>query len=296
MTAWVPQPSPYWANIRRRQSQGLILPTTFPSRPSKFLSLTRVASSNADDNDNGGDDVIDIESLSSSQLVELIDLSFLQACLAMAKTGDMGPLKLFIVSVKAAKEKDHQQDISDLIKAVDNSPAEQIGRPLDPSEKEIRAIWIQAIYLMLWRVECEEDDDENKIPSSSAASALGIEKKVTNLYFPVLDDIIAIYKSGLGLNVDRFVASRKEILMPSSNDSQRNPLLIDNDDGGGDDGGPVQLAIVTQTIKVLYNTVEVLDELQAGEIDTPLEKDDTKKKTKKKKSTKKKPSGGMGFG
>ena len=251
------------------------------------------SSSNADKNDDSDDEVISIESLSSSQLVELIELSFLQACMAMAKTGDIGPLKLFIVAVKAAKEKDSQQNIGDLIKAVDNCPSQQLGRPLDPSEKEIRAIWIHSISLMLWRVQCG-DDDSKPLPTT-VPSDLGIEEKVANLYFPVLDDIVAIHKSGLGLNVDRFVSSRKEILMPSKNDSQRNLLLIDEDDGGGDDGGPVQLAIVTQTIKVLYNTLEVLDELEEGEINSPLEIEDAEKKTKKKSKTKK-PSGGIGFG
>ena len=192
VTAWSPAAAawdnhPYPNRTDKKMQTPALSTTLFPPQSFRLrLLTTRKLSNIIDINDNNNDDeVISIESLSSSQLVELIELSFLQACVAMAKTGDLYPLKLFIVAVKAALENEHHCycTVRDLIEAVDKCPGvQELGRPLDPSEKELRALWIQAIYLMIWRVECANDGRKEVQPTTAAFLEHGIVIAATKIH------------------------------------------------------------------------------------------------------------------
>lgn len=224
--------------------------------------------------------VIEIETLSPNQLIELIELSFLQACLALSQ-GDVGPLQLFIVAVKLASV---QKSALDLIKAVNQSVTS--GRPLDQTEQDLRATWIQAIVLVLAHT---DDDDE------SATSTQGLDKTLVEMYAPVLDDLVNLQKSGLGLNAQQFVQNRKELLLqvPDNSTSNNNVLLLEEEE----EVDPVQLAIVTQTVKVMFYTLEVLaDEEEEGQQGQSPKEQDSKQATKKSKKKKKSSGGGTGFG
>jgi hypothetical protein len=110
---------------------------------------------------------------------------------------------------------------------------------------------------------------------------------VSKLYSPILlDELVDIYKSGLGLNVRQFVANRKETLLQAADEkddtdgaggettsttkakNNNNPLLLlQEEDGDGDEPkiptslqSSVEVAVVTQTVRVLYSTLAILME------------------------------------
>ena len=187
-------------------------------------------------------------------------------------------------------------------------------RPLEEEEMELRDTWIHAICLITTHVvatqELEEqqqdqdDDDDDSSLTTTATATLDennddsndendtdIAIKVKMIYGPILNDLIAIHQSKLGLNVNQFIKSRKEILFPTNNDNNQdkndndnekeirknnnnNILALDNDDDDNNSSprpvvdemnndiniDPMEYAIVAQTINVLYNTLEVLSD------------------------------------
>merc|ERR1712238_318823 len=85
----------------------------------------------------------------------------------------------------------------------------------------------------------------------------GDKNSVAELYGPILEDLVAIHNSGLGLNVNQFISTRKDILLPPTkkNKNKNNPLMLEEND---DEEDLVQLAVVTQTVKLLHTALEVL--------------------------------------
>lgn len=242
-------------------------------------SLSDLGGENEKDDDEEGQ-FIEVESLTASQVTELIELSFFQACFALSK-GDLDPLKLFIIAVVTATKKHKSASATALALMVDSLPPSM--RPLEAQERDLRETWIKAVYLMMAHVlegfETNETDD------------------VAKTYGPILVDLVAIHRTGMGLNVNQFVASRRDILLP-----KRNPLILED---GPEDDDLVQLSVVTQTINVLYTTLVVLDEEyestgpsggdEAIDVEPMPEPTSTAKKNKKKgKNTSS--SGGRGFG
>ena len=301
------------------------------------LSMATTTTTNSNDNNNLDDDdddddddskVIEIESLTYNQLLELIEISFLQACLALMK-GETDAVQLFIVGVKAASMQ--QPSAIQLIQDVNSSPSSSnIGgrRPLDEQEQNLRGIWIQAIYLMIAHL----DEKESFFTSIDISQ---IDKSVSDIYSPtILNDIVAIHQSGLGLNVPNFITTRRNILFPEQNN---NPLLLleEEEEQQQRQLDVIEVAIVSQTIKLLYYALLVLEDdeedekgssslseaesqafnyakkrtengTEEEEMLTAIEsliddankasKKKTKKKKKKSQNQKKASSGGRGFG
>ena len=243
----------------------------------------------ADDGNGDGDSgqTMDIDQLTMSQLFELVDFSFVQALLALSDTGDEEPLRLFIVAVKlAAKRMVSSAESTDgsFLQAIIDSIPQNVKR-FDEQEMKLRNTWITAVCLVLDHVVPEEyggilggDVSESAITSDAIKT-----------YRPVLTDLVAIYESGLGLNIDNFVESRRDVLGIQTS----NVLALE---GTAEDN--MQLAIVSQTIKVMYNTLVVLDAERAAEYLAELEREmgETKKKRKKPRRKGKTSSGGRGFG
>lgn len=92
------------------------------------------------------------------------------------------------------------------------------------------------------------------------------------------------------LNVNQFVASRKDILMPKSN-----VLALEN---GPEDDDLLRLAVVTQTINVLYTTLLVLEEEEPTDpvVDGNDENKSKSSSVTSQKKRKKTGSSGKGFG
>ena len=256
----------------RRESQLRLRPLA--RRQSKISTV--ITASKFDEGVNDEDDepkFIEVESLSASQVTELVELSFFQACFALSK-GDVEPLKLFIVAVKTASKKYRGASAIALAKTVDALPPSM--RPLEPQERELRETWIRAVYLMMGHVLDEFDGDCND------------DDEVAKTYGPILGDIVAVHRTGMGLNVNQFVASRKDILMPT-----RNVLVLED---GPEDQDLVQLAVVTQTINVLYTTLVVLEEdLDDADVDMKTERPSTSSSASSQKKKRNRKSG-KGFG
>ena len=168
----------------------------------------------------------------------------------------MDVLKLFIVSVKSAYRRctnnndssSSSSGIRDIVAMVDACPNNTAGRPLTEEEVQLRTTWIYAVALML---------DHIQYPTTSTASSLAtsesertvvdtdddtIAKTVQNTYGPILSNIVDIQSRGDKLKTQEFMTQHQHLL----------PAHIYDDD--------VQLAIASQTVKVLYYTLTVLEE------------------------------------
>lgn len=260
--------------------------TTVPMAPFTLkkpvtFSVTTLMKSAFDD-DTNEEEFIAIESLSSSQIMELIEVSFVQACMGLSK-GHVEPLQLFIVAVKVGMER--YETVGELLKGLERLNQESTNsvagrRSLDASEASLRAMWIQAIGLVL----------EAPFEGAKRSRDPSIEGEIRKTYGKVLDDLINLHLSGLGWNVDRFVAARKDILMPRDETKQSsNPLELLSTSAESADNDFVQVAVVTQTLKVMFQTIELLQS-EASETEKGL-KDDGEETPRNKKS-----KGGRGFG
>jgi hypothetical protein len=270
------------------------------------------------------DEYMEIANLTLNQIIELIELSFFQGCYALSK-GDTEPLKMFIVAVQTFAYKQQNEHVengtenyvdangdssitvstmSSMITNPLNGRTSPV-RPLEEEEMDLRDTWIHAICLITTHVvatqeleqqqqQQDQDDtatlDEND-DDSNDENDTDIAIKVKMIYGPILNDLIAIHQSKLGLNVNQFIKSRKEILFPTNNtqddnndnekeiskkkkNNNNNILALDNDDDDNNSSprpvvdemnndiniDPMEYAIVAQTINVLYNTLEVLSD------------------------------------
>lgn len=242
-----------------------------------FSSATEGSEGTEEAEDAEEPEFLQVESLAASQVIELIELSFFQACYALSK-GDIEPLKLFIVAVKTASKKYPGASAIAITKTVDS--AVSTVRPLEPAERELRETWIRAVFLMMGHVLDDFD------------AATNDEDKVFKTYSPALEDLVDIHQSGLGLNINRFVATRKDFLMPPRASEKKNILELDD---GPEEEDFMQLSIVTQTIRVLYTTLEVLTDDSAPEASETDSRESTSKDKKKGKKKDNKASGGKGF-
>jgi hypothetical protein len=86
------------------------------------------------------------QELTLPKIAELVDLSFVQACLQLAE-GYVDVLKLMIAAVQSA----YLQGISPtlLIQEINALAAPAAGRPLMPEEEQLRNEWIQIVYVVL---------------------------------------------------------------------------------------------------------------------------------------------------
>lgn len=200
--------------------------------------------------------VVQIESLSPQQIAELIEISFIQACLSLAQ-GYVDTLKLFIVAVKASYEQGGRT-VDQLIADVNACPQQTANRPLLPEEQALRSTWIQAVHLVLDHIghstsvvasaAIATDSNEPNVRIKQA-----MDPRIRDAYTPILDDIVAASRTrGIVWNTNDFVQSHRDVL----------PKTIWAD--------PVEMAIVSQTIKVLYYTLVVLAEERLAN----LEEDD----------------------
>lgn len=250
------------------------------------LLLDAVADDIASDDVND-DQMMDIDELTTNQLFELIELSFVQACVALSETGDVEPLKLFIVAVKttakrilSSRESDEESPLVELIASIPQSM-----KRLDKLESDLRDAWISAICKVL---EYTHPEEFGNIIGGDISTKPTIGDAI-NTYSPVLNDLVAVHESGLGLNIENFVESRRDVL---------GIKMIDNvlalEESAEDD---LRVAVVSQTIKVMYNTLIVLeDEQRVEDLAAEFEVEGGGNASKKSKKKGKKSSGGRGFG
>jgi hypothetical protein len=144
-------------------------------------------------------------------------------------------LKLFIVSVKSAYQRCSK--IAEIVDQVDACPVQTAGRPLVSEEVQLRTTWIYAVALMLDQVAYPKKENIQS-PSEEAP----MEQEVRNTYGPIVEAVMELHASGGSLKTREFLEQNASSL----------PESIHEDD--------VQYAIVSQTIKVMWYTLVVLQE------------------------------------
>jgi hypothetical protein len=136
--------------------------------------------------------------------------------------------------------------MKDMISMVDNCPTNTAGRPLALEEKQLRTTWIYAVALMLDHIQYKTDasvtSESVKTQRTDDDDDDGVANSVQTTYGPILSAIVDLKNRGESLKTQEFM-------------NQNRPLLPDalyDDD--------VQLAIASQTVRVLYYTLTVLEE------------------------------------
>ncbi|OEU06350.1 hypothetical protein FRACYDRAFT_254947 [Fragilariopsis cylindrus CCMP1102] len=284
------------------------------------------------------EEYMEIANLTLNQIIELIELSFFQGCYALSK-GDTEPLKMFIVAVQTFAYKQQNEHVengnenyvdangdssitvstmSSMITNPLNGRTSPV-RPLEEEEMDLRDTWIHAICLITTHVvatqELEEqqqqqqqdqDDtatlDENN-DDSNDENDTDIAIKVKKIYGPILNDLIAIHQSKLGLNVNQFIKSRKEILFPTNNtqddnndnekeiktkkkNNNNNILALDNDDDDNNSSSP------RPVVDEMNNDINI-DPMEYAIVAQTINGKSSKKKKKKQQQSN---SSGKGFG
>ena len=167
----------------------------------------------------------------------------------------MDVLKLFIVSVKSAYQRctnnndssSSSSGIRDIVAMVDACPNNTAGRPLTEEEVQLRTTWIYAVALMLDHIQYPTTTTASSSATSESERTVVdtddiIAKSVQNTYGPILSSIVDLQSRGDKLKTQEFMTQHQHLL----------PAHIYDDD--------VQLAIASQTVKVLYYTLTVLEE------------------------------------
>jgi len=166
------------------------------------------------------------EQLSTDRIAEMVEVSFIKACLQLSQ-GYVDVLKLFVVAVKVAFETDISP--SQLADAVAACPVNTAGRQLMQEETLLRTTWIHAVYLIL-----------EHINHKGKGSIRDIDDTVRGTYSGILPNLVAMKQAGGNFHVEEIMKKHEAVL----------PSMID----------PMQMAIVSQTIRVLWYTLIVLEE------------------------------------
>jgi hypothetical protein len=134
--------------------------------------------------------------------------------------------------------------MKDIVQMVRACPINTAGRPLELEEIQLRTSWIYAVALMLDHIEYRKatsiENGTMAQPSSNESDEIADSIRCT--FGPVLSTIVELQRSGGSLNTQEFIQQHKALL----------PESIYDDD--------IQLVIASQTIKVLWYTLTVLDE------------------------------------
>jgi hypothetical protein len=227
--AFIPiqQAHQYFHSDRLRSAQQRV-PTT------SLRSSSPVASSNNYDNNDAvyddGKKVVQVSQLDTSQIVDMIEVSFIHACLQLAQ-GYVDILKLFIVACKAAF--DRNINVQELMDKVNNQANQSTaGRELAVEEVALRSTWIQSVYLMLAYI-------EHQNITTLVQVGPDLDQDVLRLYSNVLPTIVKFRETG---NSHAQVIGLAETLAKE--------LELD----------AVDQAVTTQTMRVLWYTLVVLSE------------------------------------
>ena len=167
------------------------------------------------------------ELLTSDKVAELIEVSFVNACLQLAQ-GFVDVLKLLIAAIKAGYEIGVSP--SDLMAKVDSIPDQTAGRLLMPEEIALRNTWIQVVYLTLASVNHRTD----------AAVEMILDEEIRTSFESIIPDLAARKAAGEQLQL--------ELLLETHKDKFKD---LDH---------PFQKAIITHSLRVMWITLTVLEE------------------------------------
>lgn len=170
------------------------------------------------------DEVEQEEKLTLDKVAELIDTTFVNGCMQLAK-GYVDVLKLLIVSIKSGYEMGVTP--SDLIDKVEAVVDQAAGRPLMAEEVRLRNAWIHVVYLVLSQADHVTADDTIKE---------AIEGSIASTYAAKIPILKRRQDSGEEFRFDD---------------------LLDSDASADN---PVENAIMTQSLRVIWLSLVVLEE------------------------------------
>ena len=132
--------------------------------------------------------------------------------------------------------------MSTVVDQVNACPLQTAGRPLVAEEVQLRTTWIYAVALMLDQVEYDAKKGLQRRNGKDEDDPIAREVKST--FGPTISALLELQETGGTLKTSDFMEQNASLL----------PETINDDD--------VQFAIVSQTIKVMWYTLVVLQEEQ----------------------------------
>jgi len=170
-------------NIKARSHSNEIKPQPYMNLSSTSLRMSTDAEGKTDDVD--GVKPLDVIQLNDEKIAEMIEVTFIKACLQLA-TGYVDVLKLFLAATNSAY--DRKISLPDLIKSVNDCPLNTANRDLSPQEIEVRSTWMTVSYLTLEAIDRLEDtQDEDYLKS---LDALDIPGDVRDTYGTTVEEIV----------------------------------------------------------------------------------------------------------
>lgn len=197
--------------------------------------------------------------LSLPAIAEMVDQTFLQACLQLAE-GYVDTLKLFIVAVQSAYVQ--RIPIQPLITAVNTVREPAARRPLLPDEIRLRDTWIQVIYIMLRAIQYPTTLSSANVTTTTAAAATDtttssihdfatiLDSNVEQTYMPIVPVLIRRRALKNEFRGKELFDSTKQFF---STNQWADPM--------------VEHAIALQTLRVMWFTLAVVEDIELCEVD-----------------------------
>eukprot|EP00747_Dinoflagellata_sp_TGD_P219230 gnl/TRDRNA2_/TRDRNA2_91380_c0_seq1.p1 gnl/TRDRNA2_/TRDRNA2_91380_c0~~gnl/TRDRNA2_/TRDRNA2_91380_c0_seq1.p1 ORF type:complete len:276 (+),score=42.18 gnl/TRDRNA2_/TRDRNA2_91380_c0_seq1:1-828(+) len=169
------------------------------------------------------------EPLTLPRVTELLEPTFVKACMALA-TGDVTVLKLFIAAAVGGFRLG--AELPELFNELSQCDEKTMtaNRPLMPEEVELRKLWISLIYLTLELADTPAE--------GSANPATTVDSTLRNEYAKIVAAIRDQVTAGATLQ----------------------ELSVDSLIGPDPERTPLRKAVLSQSIRVVYLTLQVLDE------------------------------------
>jgi len=172
--------------------------------------------------------------LTTAKVAELVEVSFVTACMDQAK-GYVDTLKLFCVAVKAGYE--IGATIPALSLALSMCETQTAGRPLMAEEVDLRALWIALVYLTL---ESVNHPTKHSGPEVGATVPPDQREK----FEPFVRSVVSRKQRGFTLQALKL-----------------EEILTDAGEGGSASARtPIETAILSQSMRLVFLTLTVLDE------------------------------------
>mmetsp|Transcript_19525 Transcript_19525/g.29543 ORF Transcript_19525/g.29543 Transcript_19525/m.29543 type:complete len:283 (+) Transcript_19525:103-951(+) len=204
----------------------------YDSPSDDFLQKVKKIASDSGDN-LSANQLVKMEELKPSDIAEMIEVTFVKACMDLAK-GYVDVLKLMIVAIKAAYTSGLPfSKINGLVHAVEHSSA---NRALMKEEVDLRSTWICVVYLTLSQMGCEPNNGLSTLQACEGIGEDSIKK-----FSPIIKNIVEAATGRItveGLSVDQF----------------KNDIMGDED--------PLAKAIMAHSIRVAILTLLVAEEEQ----------------------------------
>lgn len=193
-----------------------------------FLSILSAAESKKRD-----DNTEQQTTLTPEKVAEMVEVAFVNGVMQLAQ-GYVDVLKLFIVAVQSGYSL--EMPPKSLLEAVAACPVQSANRPLMDEEIQLRTTWIQLVYLVLDFVKYESKSLD------SFADSEDIDPSIRGTYANTIPILARTKEHGLPFDSERVKECSNAV-----------PDNINMDD-------PMEKAIVSQSLRVIWLTLVVLDE------------------------------------